>query len=118
MLTPSINCHSERSEELPHLYLLLPVFLFVIPQRSEGICFCRCLCSCLLFNPPTSVISTEAVHSTTVNRAAEKSASLPMFPPAGKPLSLLVSYALPLPQTIFREIPQQNRMSSPNHSQN
>jgi hypothetical protein len=31
--------HSERSEEPPH-FVFACIPLFVIPQRSEGICFC------------------------------------------------------------------------------
>ncbi len=70
---PQNPCHSERSEEPPHLPLPL-----LLP--------CRCISGChprrgsaVVFSPPhqTTVISTEAARDLIVGCAAEKSASLP-----------------------------------------
>src|SRR5437899_2044456 len=103
------DCHSERSEEPPHFAFCtcscscicihpLPPGI-VISTRGGALCRrsgetpafcscrCSCFCSCLRFRSahPTTVISTEAVHSLIVGRVVEKSASLPWFPQATTP---------------------------------
>jgi hypothetical protein len=59
-------CHSARSEESPHF-----AFGFAV--------------ACFLIGYQNLAISTEAIHSLTVNRAAEKSAFLPVSLPTQKP---------------------------------
>ena len=44
-----------------------------------------------LFSTPKPVISTEGIHSTTVNRAAEKPAFRPIPPPGQDTLALAVA---------------------------
>jgi hypothetical protein len=82
------SCHpSPKAEDLLFLPLLLPVLLFVIPQGSAvAFVFAVACFSSPIQNP---VISTGAIHSLTANRAAEKSASLPMPHPSPDVLSLL-----------------------------
>jgi hypothetical protein len=76
VVAAAFSCHpSPKAEDLLlSLFLLLPVLLFVIPQGSA---LSLPLPLPALLRPSKTVISTEAIHSTTVNRAAEKSASLP-----------------------------------------
>jgi hypothetical protein len=58
-----------------------------------GICCCCCRCP-FSFAIPNPVISTGAIHSLTVNRAAEKPASLPAPHPSPDALSLAHSSLL------------------------
>jgi hypothetical protein len=49
-------------ERPPHLSLLLPVPLFVIPQRSGGICGCPWGCSYFCLGPPAQSSHSEGRH--------------------------------------------------------
>jgi hypothetical protein len=74
--------------------------LFVIPQRSEGICFvffAVCVAVVSLYPNKENVISTEAAHALVSSRA-EKSASLPTpfaSHPARLPLPVLPGIQIP-----------------------
>jgi hypothetical protein len=74
---PVLRCHSERSEESPHLFSL-----FVIPQRSGGICFFCCL---FLSLPFLAVIMSAAKDA----EEARRTTAVRPFLPTNSPLSVL-----------------------------
>jgi hypothetical protein len=67
-LTQNTVCHSERSEEPPHLLLFLHLHLLLFLPLHLLVLF---------HSNQKTVISTEAAHGLIVSSAVEKSASLP-----------------------------------------